>query len=84
MATRALLQKSKLTELEDWLEAQGYMILATSKNPYEVLRVKKDKDMVIIYCKADSKEHLSVMDKDYGLIRRFIKESRSEAERWTK
>jgi len=76
MAIRELLHKSKLNELEKWLEVQGYMILATSKNPYEVLRAKKDKDMVIIYCKADSKEHLSVMDKDYGLIRRFVKAQR--------
>lgn len=42
MATRALLHKSKLKELEIWLEKQGYMILATSKNPYEVLRARKD------------------------------------------
>ncbi len=78
MATRELLHKSKLNELEDWLEKNGYKILATSKNPYEVLRAVKDSDYVIIYCKANSKEHLSVMDKDYDLIRRFIKESRSE------
>lgn len=84
MATRALLHKNKLNELEDWLEKQGYMIISTSKNPYEVMRAVKDnetgKDLVIIYCKADSKEHLSVMDKDYGLIRKFIKENRKEEE----
>jgi len=74
MATRALLHKNKLKELKIWLEKQGYMILATSKNPYEVLRARKDKDTVIIYCKLAAREHLSVMDKDYALIRRFIKQ----------
>ena len=76
MASRALLHINKLNDLEKWLEKQGYMILSTSKNPYEVLRAKRDDDTVIIYCKKDSKEHLSVMDKDYSLIRRFINESK--------
>jgi len=76
MARRELLHISKLNDFGKWLEEQGYMILPTSKNPYEVLRAKKDKDIVIIYCKASSKEHLSIMDKDYSLIRRFINESK--------
>ena len=68
VANRALLHINKLKDFEKWLEKQGYMILPTSKNPYEVLRAKKDKDTVIIYQKGDSKEHLSIMDKDYPLI----------------
>lgn len=78
MASRELLHASKLNDFEKWIEEQGYMILPTSKNPYEVLRAKKDKDTVIIYRKKDSKEHLSVMDKDYSLIRRFINESKKQ------
>jgi hypothetical protein len=77
MATRALLHISKKDELEKWLEEQGYMILAL-RSPWEVIRCVKDdengKDTVIIYQKANAKEHLSVMDKDYKLIRRFIAE----------
>ena len=76
MANRALLHMSKLKDFESWLEKQGYMILPTSKNPYEILRAKKDKDTVIIYQKGDSKEHLSIMDKDYALIHKFIMESK--------
>ena len=72
MAISNLLHKSKLKEFEKWLETQGYMILPTSKNIYEVLRAKKDKDTVIIYSKADNKEHLSIADKDYYLIKKFI------------
>lgn len=76
MANRALLHINKLKDFEKWLEKQGYMILPTSKNPYEILRAKKDKDTVIIYQKGDSKEHLSIMDKDYPLIHKFITESK--------
>jgi hypothetical protein len=80
MATRELLHISKLKALEEWLEKNGFMILCTSKNPYEVLRAVKDKNYVIIYCKATAREHLSVMDKDYDLIRKFIKEDAYEHE----
>lgn len=78
MAIRALLHMNKLKDFESWLEKQGYMILPTSKNPYEILRAKKDKDTVLIYKKCGSEEHLSIMDKDYPLIRKFIRESKSE------
>lgn len=77
MAIRALLHMNKLKDFESWLEKQGYMILPASKNPYEILRAKKDKDTVIIYQKGDSKGHLSIMDKDYALIHKFIMESKS-------
>lgn len=76
MANRALLHMNKLKDFESWLEKQGYMILPTSKNPYEILRAKKGKDTVIIYRKGDSKEHLSIMDKDYDLIHKFMMESK--------
>lgn len=76
MAIRELLHMNKLKDFESWIEKQGYMILPTSKNPYEILRAKKDKDTVIIYQKGDSKEHLSIMDKDYDLMHKFIMESK--------
>ncbi len=76
MATRNILHISKLQEFEDFLETKGYMIVATSKNPFEVLRAQKDGDTVIVYQKKDTKEHLSTMDKDYHLVREFIKRQR--------
>ena len=79
MATRNILHISKLQEFEDFLETKGYMIIATSKNPYEVLRAQKDGDTVIIYKKKDAKEHLSTMDKDYPLVREFIKNQRKQS-----
>ena len=79
MATRNILHISKLQEFEDFLELKGYMIVATSKNPYEVLRAQKDGDTVIVYKKKDAKEHLSTMDKDYHIVREFIKSQRKQS-----
>ena len=79
MATRNILHISKLQEFEDFLETKGYMIVATSKNPYEVLRAQKDRDTVVVYKKKDAKEHLSTMDKDYHLVREFIKSQRKQS-----
>lgn len=79
MATRNILHISKLQEFEDFLETKGYMIVATSKNPYEVLRAQKDGDTVIVYQKKDAKEYLSTMDKDYHLVREFIKSQRKQS-----
>lgn len=79
MAIRNILHISKLQEFENFLETKGYMIVATSKNPYEVLRAQKDGDTVIVYQKKDAKEHLSTMDKDYRLVLEFIKEQRKQS-----
>lgn len=73
MATRNILHISKLEEFKNFLKTKGYMIVETSKNPFEVLRAVKGKDTVIVYKKADAKEHLSTMDKDYRLVREFIR-----------
>lgn len=75
MAERCLLHQNKLDLLKWWLSSRGYEIQAT-KGIYEVLRAKKDKDTVIIFKKNDTKEHLTVQQKDHGLIRQFIRETR--------
>ena len=72
MATRNMLHQSKLNDFELFLVGKGYAIVETSNNPFEVLRAKKDKDTVIIYKKANAKEHLSVMEKDVSLVNEFI------------
>lgn len=79
MATRNILHISKLREFECFLETKGYMIVAKSKNPYEVLRAQKDGDTVIVYQKKNSKEHLSTMDKDYRIVREFIKRKHKQS-----
>ena len=79
MAIMNIFHISKLQEFKDFLETKGYMIVATSKNPYEVLRAQKDGDTAIVYQKKDAKEHLSTMDKDYHLVREFIKNQRKQS-----
>ena len=42
MAKRNVLHISKLENLKKWLVQDGWNILPSSNNPYEVLRVVKD------------------------------------------
>ena len=62
MAERCLLHQSKLDLF---------------KGIYEVLRAKKDKETVIVFRKAQVKEHLTVQQKDHRLVRQFIRETRT-------
>ena len=79
MAERCLLHQNKLELLKWWLSSRGYEIQST-KGMYEVLRAKKDKDTVIVFRKNGAKEHLSVQQKDYKLIRQFIQDTRTQKE----
>lgn len=78
MAERCLLHQNKLELLKWWLSSKGYEIQAT-KGIYEVLRAKKDKETIIIYKKDRAKEHLTVQEKDYRLIRQFIRETKERS-----
>ena len=73
MAERCLLHQNKLFWFKWWLCARGYEIQA-NKSIYEVLRAKKDKNTVIIYKTDNAKEHLTVQQKDYRLVRQFLRE----------
>lgn len=79
MVSRMLLHINKLSDFKAWIEKRGYKIECVT-NCNEVLRAtgtkNNKKDTIIIYKKANAKEHLSVMDKDCALVRRFIKETR--------
>lgn len=77
MAERCLLHKNKLELLKWWLSSKGYEIQPI-KGVFEVLRAKKGKETVIIYRKSEIKEHLTVQQKDYRLIREFIRETKGE------
>lgn len=80
MAIRGLLNKNKLMDFAVWMEREGYTILPTSNNVYEFFRAKKGKDTVILYEKNDSKEHLTVADKDLFLVKRFLKENKDDSQ----
>ena len=72
MATRNLLHKSHLEEFKEWLIKNGYQIHDT-KGLYEVLRASRGGTWLIVYRKAALKEHFSVRDIDYSIVRRFLK-----------
>ena len=77
MAERCLLHRNKIEPLKVWLTSCGYE-LHPLKGMYEVLRATKGKETVIIYAKAQAKEHLTVQQKDYRLIRQFLRETKGE------
>lgn len=75
MAERCLLHQNKLDLFKWWLSSKGYEI-QSPKGTYEVLRAKKGKNTVVLFKKDRAKEHLTVQDKDYSLVRQFIRETR--------
>lgn len=76
MANRQLLAIHKLEDFTEWLASQGFEIQKPHEISCEVLRAKKDKRTVVIYKKHEAQKHLSVMDRDVGLVRRYIKEKK--------
>lgn len=75
MANRHELHINQLDKFREWLEKYGWDI-EEPKGIYEVLRARKPgrKNPLIIYTKADAKEHLSVMDRDSGVIGAFLRD----------
>ena len=77
MANRYTLHISKLEDFKKWLVKDGWEI-EEPKGIYEVLRARKQgrQNPLIVYTKADAKEHLSIMDRDSGVIGAFLKDCR--------
>lgn len=75
MANRYMLHISKLEDFKDWLVKDGWEI-EQPKGTYEVLRARKSgrKNPLIVYTKADAKEHLSLMDRDSGVVGAFLRD----------
>ena len=75
MANRHTLHISKLEDFKKWLVKDGWEI-EEPKGIYEVLRARKygRQNPLIVYTKADVKEHLSVMDRDSGVIGAFLRD----------
>ena len=76
MADRHRLHISKLDDFKEWLVKDGWDI-EEPKGTWEVLRARKSgrKNPLIVYTKIDAKEHLSVMDRDSGVIGAFLRDS---------
>lgn len=75
MANRHTLHIRKLEDFKEWLVKDGWEIEET-KGIYEVLRARKQgrQNPLIVYTKADAKEHLSVMDRDKGVVDAFLRD----------
>ena len=74
MANRNRLHSNKLDAFRKWLIKTGWTI-EEPKGIWEVLRAKKAgrKNPLIVYQKMN-KEHLSVLDRDIDVIKRFLQE----------
>ena len=75
MANRHTLHISKLEDFKKWLVKYGWEI-EEPKGTYEVLRARKNgrSNPLIVYRKADAKEHLSIMDRDSGVVGAFLRD----------
>ena len=78
MATRNLLHINDLEDFKKWLIQDGWQLLTTSNNFYEMLRATKPgkKYPLIVYTKLEAKEHLSVADRDVSVIYAFLKDKK--------
>lgn len=73
MACRNILHRSNLDDFKDYLITKGW-VMQDTKGVYEVLRAinpEVQKRPLIIY-DGKSKEHLSVDDRDFGIVRDYI------------
>ena len=79
MANRSMLHISKLEDFKQWLVEDGWKIEAT-KGIWEVLRARKSgrRNPLIIFTKMDAKEHLSVMERDTGVIGAYLRDRRKK------
>lgn len=83
MSNRYTLAVSHLDKFKSWLSANGWQIQDT-KGYYEVLRaVKADRRNPLIIYKRETTlggkqlVHLSVFDRDMGIVREFLKENKN-------
>lgn len=72
MAERCLLHRNKLDLFRWYLESLSYEIQPT-KSESEVLRAKNDKDLIVVFTRQNA-EHLTIQDKDYEFVRKFLKQ----------
>jgi len=79
MAQRNLLHRSKLEDFKKYLVKNGW-VLQDTKGTYEVLRAVNldvQKRPLIIY-DGKSKEHFSIDDRDFAIVRDFLNGGKDE------
>lgn len=80
MADRRTLHISKLEAFKKWLVEDGWRI-EEPKGIYEVLRARKPgrRHLLMVYKKDRAKEHLSMLDRDAGVLMAFLRDKKGVA-----
>ena len=75
MANRHTLHISKLEDFKEWLVKDGWEI-EEPKGIWEVLKARKSgrQNPLIVYRKADAEEHLSIKERDSGVVGAFLRD----------
>ena len=87
MANRHTLHTRRLDDFKRWLRLDGWSI-EEPKGDFEALRARKPgrKTPLIVYARLGNAgggtlTHLTVMDRDEGVLRAYLKHSRQTAEK---
>lgn len=79
MAQRNLLHRTKLEDFKKYLVKNGW-VMQDTKGTYEVLRAvnpEVQKRPLIVY-DGKSKEHYSIDDRDFAIVRAFLNGGNNE------
>lgn len=79
MAIRNLLHKNKLEKFKNWLD-ENDIPHRDGKGEYEVIQIMTKDGWQKIYKRLNMPEHLTIQDKIYPLIKRFLKEQKVKNE----
>ena len=77
MANRHTLHINHLEGFKAFLANEGFD-LGDPKGDYAVLYAKKGSRTVILYRRNDTKQHLTVQDRDMRLVRRYLDERKEK------
>lgn len=77
MANRYTLAIAKLDDFKEWLAKDGWQIQEPTGD-FEVFRAVKQgrKHPLMIYKRMNAPMHLSVMERDMGVVRAYLRERR--------
>lgn len=77
MADRNTLHINQLEAFKKWLVEDGWTI-EKPKGIYEVLRARKPgrQHLLMVYKKDRAKEHLSMLDRDLGVLWAFLRQKK--------
>ena len=77
MRDRSLLHLRHLPSFTEWAQEQGWVV-EPNKDLYEVLRLRRGKEIAIVHRKDMAKEHLTVWGTSERLARLFVNKLRAE------